>query len=92
MTHTTETSTPAYYAPAFFDGDDYYTILDILEGNGAEAATGYAAQWDVSEDEAGPENYRDGLYPHEREYGPYGAYSLIISRSVGYAYLVRDAQ
>ena len=92
MNNTTETTAPAYYTPAFFEGEAYDEIVDILDDKGAEAATEYAAQWDISEDEAGPEGFRDGPYPHEREYGQYGVYSLIISRSVGYAYLVRDAQ
>ena len=91
MDNTTEANRP-YYSPMFFDGEGYDELMDILDDKGAEAATEYAAQWDVSEDEAGPESYRDGPYPHEREYGKYGVYSLIISRSIGYAYLVRDAQ
>ena len=92
MTHATETNR-LYYTPVFLDGESYDEMMAHLENDGLAWAVDYARQWDYgNEDEAGPESYRGGLYPHEREYGPHDGYSLIISRSVGYAYLVRDAR
>ena len=97
MTHTTKTNC-LYYSPMFFEGEAYDEIVDIIDEQGIDAAVEHARQWDYGNEHE--DDYRDSVsdFGHEWEYGPVTAdwsptrYWLVVSRSVGYAYLVRDAQ
>ena len=97
MTHTTETKGP-YYSPMFFHGERCSELMDILDDKGVEAAVEFARQWDYGNEH--DDDYRTTVsdFGHEVEYGPVTAdwsptrYWLVASRSVPYAYLVRDVQ
>ena len=96
MTHTIEITSP-YYSPMFFEGEAYDEIVDIIDEQGIDAAVEHARQWDYGNEHE--DDYRDSFsdFGHEWEYGPVTAdwsptrYWLVVSRSFGYAYLVRDA-
>ena len=99
MTHITEATAPAYFTPAFFEGEGYDELMDMLEAVGVDAAIQHAAGWDYGNDN--DDSYRDTVseFGHEVEYGPVAVmpysrtcYYLVASRSAAYAYLVRDAQ
>ena len=96
MTHTTETNR-LNYTPVFFEGEGYDELMVVLDEQGIDAAVEVARQWDFGNEHDDDYRYSFSDFGHEWEYGPVTAnwsptrYWLVVSRSFGYAYLVRDA-